>query len=249
MPKYPEIGGRIRKLRANLSQKEMSKRLGISERSFWNYESGERQPPADVLMKLSLMFGISMDWILTGRHKPVSLESAREEVKRIAFLEGQELTEEEVELHAHRYVQQYMAALPQEQVKKGGKIIRIFQLDNITLPDPDPSRTPEDVRKFYIDVYPELEHAEVQGPQLSEEGQIYRFVTRFGTKGAGRVAEEKTTFQISIKGYIATHNRQVIENMVQQLTRIINEGDYKKTAAVQGMLAALDPGEKKDEGK
>ncbi len=55
-------------------------------------------------------------------------------------------------------------------------------------------------------------------------------------------------FQISVKAEIVQHNKPIIEKMMQQLTRIINEGDYVKTSALQGFLEAMDPERKKKEG-
>ncbi len=64
-----------------------------------------------------------------------------------------------------------------------------------------------------------------------------------------KVAEEGFIFSISVKTEIAQHNKKVIENMMGQLTRVINEGDYRKTSALQAFLDVLDPGEKKKEGE
>ncbi len=63
-----------------------------------------------------------------------------------------------------------------------------------------------------------------------------------------RAAEEGEVFSISVKAEIAQHNKKVIENMMGRLTRIINEGDYRKTSALQSFLEVLDPGEPKKEG-
>lgn len=59
--------------------------------------------------------------------------------------------------------------------------------------------------------------------------------------GASGVAEEQSKFFIAVRDEIAEHNRGVIEKMMGQLGRIISEGDYRKTSAIQGLLAALDP--------
>lgn len=65
-------------------------------------------------------------------------------------------------------------------------VSRVFYLDNLTLPDPDPSWDPEKVKDFYADAYPELTQAEVEGPKHTPEGDIYTFKTVYGTKGAAK---------------------------------------------------------------
>jgi len=62
------------------------------------------------------------------------------------------------------------------------------------------------------------------------------------------VAEERATFTFNIRSAIAEHNRAIIEKWLGQIKRIIEEGDYRKTSAVQSLLEVLDPeGKKKEE--
>lgn len=61
-----------------------------------------------------------------------------------------------------------------------------------------------------------------------------------------RVAEDTASFTLDIRSQIAEHNRGIIERWLGQIKRIIEEGDYRKTSAVQSMLEVLDP-EKKEE--
>lgn len=53
----------------------------------------------------------------------------------------------------------------------------------ITLTDPDPSRSPEQVMIFYANQYPTLTTATVHGPEHSEGKIVYEFKTTLGTKG------------------------------------------------------------------
>ena len=57
---------RIRDLREDrdLTQKEMAKTLNCSQQVYSNYELGQRDIPTDVLIKLSLFYGVSVDYIL-----------------------------------------------------------------------------------------------------------------------------------------------------------------------------------------
>lgn len=45
-------------------QKELSAKLGISERTLQRYESGESEPTVSLLLKLSKIYDISIDAIL-----------------------------------------------------------------------------------------------------------------------------------------------------------------------------------------
>ena len=50
--------------RMNLSQKDLSERLGISNRTLQRYESGESEPTISVLIKLSQLYDVSIDEIV-----------------------------------------------------------------------------------------------------------------------------------------------------------------------------------------
>lgn len=60
------------------------------------------------------------------------------------------------------------------------------------------------------------------------------------------VSEPQGKFYINVKEFIADHNRGIIINMLEQIERIMNEGNYKKTSALHTLLAALDPKDEKD---
>lgn len=57
---------RLRTLREahSLTQEELAIYLGISEPQVWRYEKGENQPRADILVKLSGYFNVSVDYLL-----------------------------------------------------------------------------------------------------------------------------------------------------------------------------------------
>jgi DNA-binding transcriptional regulator YiaG len=64
-------GKRIAALRrkANLSQKEMSERLEIGTMSqYARWEAGNRMVPPFAVLKMSRIFGVSMDYIYCGRN-------------------------------------------------------------------------------------------------------------------------------------------------------------------------------------
>ena len=50
--------------RHELSQRELSQKLGISERTLQRYESGESEPTISIIIKLSEIYDMSIDLIL-----------------------------------------------------------------------------------------------------------------------------------------------------------------------------------------
>jgi PRTRC genetic system protein C len=64
---------------------------------------------------------------------------------------------------------------------------RVFRFKNgnaeITLQDPNPAMSPDEVMDFFSNSYPELTTATVHGPEIENDRIIYRFKTTIGTKG------------------------------------------------------------------
>lgn len=88
---------RIRDLRRekNLTADELGELVGVSRFSVSNWETGRNQPNNDVLIKLSQVFGVTIDYILGNSDIP-SPESVTEDDFVVAFsgLSG-ELTDEQ----------------------------------------------------------------------------------------------------------------------------------------------------------
>ena len=57
---------RIRDLREDkdLTQKEIAKSLNCSQQVYSNYELGQRDIPTDILIKLSGLYSVSVDYLL-----------------------------------------------------------------------------------------------------------------------------------------------------------------------------------------
>ncbi len=57
---------RIKDLREDndMTQEELATRLGISKRTLLRYESGVSEPTISVLISLSLLFNVSVDYII-----------------------------------------------------------------------------------------------------------------------------------------------------------------------------------------
>ncbi len=60
------LGNKIRELRkkANLTQKQLADKLGISEQSVAHYESNRRSPDPYMLRKIASLFDTSIDFLL-----------------------------------------------------------------------------------------------------------------------------------------------------------------------------------------
>ncbi len=63
------LGARIATLRraANLSQGALARRLQVSASAIGMYEQGRREPSAEILVALSRIFGVTVDYLLTGQ--------------------------------------------------------------------------------------------------------------------------------------------------------------------------------------
>lgn len=57
---------RIRDLRedSDMTQKDVASRLHCSQQVYSNYELGQRDIPTDILIKLSKIYNVSVDYIL-----------------------------------------------------------------------------------------------------------------------------------------------------------------------------------------
>ena len=72
------LGTRIASLRQGrgLSQAELARRLNISSSAIGMYEQGRREPSVDTLIALAREFGVSLDYLLSGRPDTVRDVSA-----------------------------------------------------------------------------------------------------------------------------------------------------------------------------
>lgn len=79
------VSKRLKQVRDRLghTHAEMAARLGVHFKTYSNYESGERDLPLEVVLKLVSDAGISPAWLLTGTG-PQQPEDLREAVVRSA---------------------------------------------------------------------------------------------------------------------------------------------------------------------
>lgn len=64
------LGSRIAALRTEKgwSQAELARRLNISASTVGMYEQGRREPPLSILVNMAGILGVSIDYLLTGKH-------------------------------------------------------------------------------------------------------------------------------------------------------------------------------------
>ena len=60
------LGGRIKKLRGNLSQEKFAELININVNTLRGYESGQRTPGADTILALHQRAGANFEWLLAG---------------------------------------------------------------------------------------------------------------------------------------------------------------------------------------
>ena len=77
---------RITALRCRLgwSQSELAKRLNISPSTVGMYEQGRPEPSVEMLISLSRVLGVSMEFLITGRI------TCQEDVRAFSALSGEE---------------------------------------------------------------------------------------------------------------------------------------------------------------
>lgn len=64
------------RLEKNITQKDLAKHLGVTDRSVGYYETGQRTPPPDILEKIADYFNVSVDYLLgrTEERNPYQTE-------------------------------------------------------------------------------------------------------------------------------------------------------------------------------
>lgn len=87
------LGARIALLRRkrNMSQLELAKQLEISPSAVGMYEQGRREPDCAMLVRMAELFGVSTDFLLTGRPDAAAQSLIREQFVR-ALQEAEAVT-------------------------------------------------------------------------------------------------------------------------------------------------------------
>ena len=75
MSYYP----RLRDLRedADLTQAGLVEKLGIPKTTYTNYEQGKREPPLSLIIRLAVLYNVSIDYIAGLTNTPAPLRKGR----------------------------------------------------------------------------------------------------------------------------------------------------------------------------
>lgn len=96
------LGNRLRYLRKEvhrLTLEQLARQTGISRANLSRIEKGEVSPTVDTLITLANFFDISLDWLVLGAEKDVSVHTVRETncfYTWMQELEMQDLDEKEI---------------------------------------------------------------------------------------------------------------------------------------------------------
>jgi transcriptional regulator with XRE-family HTH domain len=94
------LGNRIKRLRVDnkLTQKQLSEKLSISESAVGMYERNEREPSFEIVVNLSEIFKVTVDYLLGRTDNPSGTVSPEDKGKvSTAFHDFDNLTKEEKE--------------------------------------------------------------------------------------------------------------------------------------------------------
>ena len=88
---------RLKELRkqANLTQVELAKRLGIGQSSYADWERGKKKPTQENLVKISQVFGVSIDYLVGNSEENLG---ELDNIELLFRMNSKGLTEEEKEV-------------------------------------------------------------------------------------------------------------------------------------------------------
>ena len=130
-----EFGEKLRELRrrAHYSQKDVAKKLGISERAYQAYEQTNTYPKKrEVLLKLVDLYGVSFDWLLSEEDF-FMIEAAeqygtrgKKQAEKLlndmhAYLAGGDLSDEDRDAFLQSVMRTFFKAKEHAKVKYGRK--------------------------------------------------------------------------------------------------------------------------------
>lgn len=93
--------------RAGMTQAQLARELEISPSTIGMYEQGRRMPDTDLMIKISKLFGVSLDYLLGERNHEDRLTNADELADRVGemlreqeglMFSGQPIYEQDIEL-------------------------------------------------------------------------------------------------------------------------------------------------------
>lgn len=91
-----EFHERLRATREKLGlkQNEAALKIGVKNNTLSSYESGDRQPDYNTLIKIADLYEVSTEYLLRGKENK---QSSKEESNNLFFFDMEGLTDEEIE--------------------------------------------------------------------------------------------------------------------------------------------------------
>lgn len=74
----------ILRKKAGMSQLQLAKKLNVSPSAIGMYEQGRRMPAIDILIQMALLFGVSLDYLITGSEKLNSITDEKVGITQLA---------------------------------------------------------------------------------------------------------------------------------------------------------------------
>jgi len=84
-----ELGLRLKveRTKKQLSQKQVAERISVASPTLSGYETGNTTPPIDMLIKLSSVYNVSLDFLVgIERKRTISVDSLKED--QVIAIEG-----------------------------------------------------------------------------------------------------------------------------------------------------------------
>ena len=109
-----QIGKFIAKLRKEqgLTQEQLGEKIGVTNKTVSRWETGTYLPPADALMAMSDMFGVSINELLSGKHlSEAEYRAAAESNLKAAVSAGSFSAGEKLEFYKKKWLKEHRAAM------------------------------------------------------------------------------------------------------------------------------------------
>lgn len=79
-----ELAERLKSIRqlSNVSQEQFASIIGVSKKAYWNYESGKRNIPTDILLNIARLYQINTNWLFTGKGRMLLTENTIDDIAK-----------------------------------------------------------------------------------------------------------------------------------------------------------------------
>lgn len=95
-----------------LTQEELGDRIGVTNKTVSRWETGTYLPPADALMKMSTLFGVSVNELLSGRRLTEAEYQAEAEKNLLQTMTESSFTlKEKIAYFRKKWLQEHIAAM------------------------------------------------------------------------------------------------------------------------------------------